>query len=100
MAAGDVETAADLVGRLVLPTYQQGRVSTVQRWFRWLQQRGGIGKHPMAAVLAAVVSAVTGRPAEAERWAGVVDHRQFGDRARPGEPRARGGDAPVQGRTC
>ena len=41
IAAGDVENPpADLVGRLVLPTYQQGRVSTVQRWFRWLQDRG------------------------------------------------------------
>jgi LuxR family maltose regulon positive regulatory protein len=60
IAAGDVDTVADLTGRLVLPTYQQGRVTTVQRWFRWLQDRGGIGKHPMAAVLASVVSAVTG----------------------------------------
>src|SRR5262245_58570134 len=55
IAAGDVETVADLTGRLVVLTYQQGRVTTVQRWFRWLQDRGGIGKHPMAAVLASVV---------------------------------------------
>src|SRR5690242_16517971 len=73
IAAGDVDTVADLIGRLVVPTYQQGRVTTVQRWFRWLQDRGGIGKHPMAAALASVVSAVTGRPAEAERWADIVD---------------------------
>jgi hypothetical protein len=42
IAAGDVDTVADLTGRLVLPTYQQGRVTTVQRWFRWLQDRGGV----------------------------------------------------------
>src|SRR5690348_11119716 len=100
IAAGDVETAADLVGRLVLPTYQQGRVSTVQRWFRWLQERGGIGKHPMAAVLASVVSAVTGRPAEAERWADVVDHWQFGNGARPDDPPAEPWAALVRAVLC
>ncbi len=100
IAAGDVDTVADLVGWLVLPTYQQGRVSTVQRWFRWLQERGGIGKHPMAAVLASVVSAVTGRPAEAERWADVVDHWQFGDGARPGDPPAEAWAALVRAVLC
>jgi len=88
IAAGDVETAADLVGKLVLAAYQQGRVATVQRWFRWLQDRGWIGKRPMVAVLASVVSAVTGRPAEAERWADVVDHWQFGSAGRPDDPPA------------
>ncbi|HEU5391650.1 MAG TPA: LuxR C-terminal-related transcriptional regulator [Streptosporangiaceae bacterium] len=100
IAAGDVETVADLVGRLVLPTYQQGRVTTVQRWFRWLQDRGGIGKYPMAAVLASVVSAVTGRPAEAERWADVVDQWQFGDAARPDDPAVEAWAALVRAVLC
>jgi LuxR family maltose regulon positive regulatory protein len=100
IAAGDVETVADLTGRLVLPTYQQGRVTTVQRWFRWLQDRGGIGKHPMAAVLASVVSAVTGRPAEAERWADIVDRWQFGDGARPDNPPAEAWAALVRAVLC
>jgi LuxR family transcriptional regulator, maltose regulon positive regulatory protein len=100
IAAGDVETAADLVGRLVLPTYQQGRVTTVQRWFRWLQDRGGIGKHPMAAVLASVVSAVTGRPAEAERWADVVDHWQFAGAAGSDDPPAEAWAALVRAVLC
>jgi LuxR family maltose regulon positive regulatory protein len=100
IAAGDVETAADLVGRLVLPAYQQGRITTVQRWFRWLQDRGGIGKHPMAAVLASVVCAVTGRPAEAERWADVVDQWQFGGAARPGDPPAEAWAALVRAVLC
>jgi LuxR family transcriptional regulator, maltose regulon positive regulatory protein len=100
IAAGDVETVADLTGRLVLPTYQQGRVNTVQRWFRWLQDRGGIGKHPMAAVLASVVSAVTGRPTEAERWADIVDRWQFGDGARPDDPPAEAWAALVRAVLC
>jgi LuxR family maltose regulon positive regulatory protein len=100
IAAGDVEAVADLVGKLVLPTYQQGRVTTVQQWFRWLQDRGGIGKHPMAAVLAAVVSAVTGRPAEAERWADIVDHWQFGAAARPDDRLAEAWAALVRAVLC
>ena len=100
IAAGDVDTVADLTGRLVLPTYQQGRVTTVQRWFRWLQDRGGIGKHPMAAVLASVVSAVTGRPTEAERWADMVDRWQFGDGARPDDPPAEAWAALVRAVLC
>ena len=34
MAAGDVDTAARLVEMLGVATYWQGRVATVQRWFR------------------------------------------------------------------
>jgi hypothetical protein len=36
----------------------------------------------MAAVLAALFCALTGRPVDAERWAGAVDRWQDGDPAR------------------
>ena len=88
MAAGDVDGAARLVGQLVVLAYRQGRVTTIQRWFGWLEDRGGIGGHPMAAVLASLFSALTGRPVEAERWADAVDRWQYGDPARPGDPSA------------
>ena len=88
MAAGDVDTAAGLVAKLVVPAHRQGRVPTVRRWLRWLEGRGGIEGHPMAAVLAALFCALTGRPVEAERWADVVDRWQYGDPARPGDPSA------------
>jgi LuxR family maltose regulon positive regulatory protein len=86
MAARDVETAAGLVERLVVPAHRQGRVPTIRRWFGWLEERGGIEGHPMAAVLASLLAALTGRPVEAERWAGVVDRWQYGDPARPDDP--------------
>jgi LuxR family transcriptional regulator, maltose regulon positive regulatory protein len=56
MAAGDVDGAARLVGQLVVPAYRQGRVTTIQRWFRWLEDLGGIEGHPMVAVLASFFS--------------------------------------------
>ena len=88
IAAGDTDAAAGLVEKLVVPAHRKGRVPTVNRWLRWLGDRGGIEGHPMAAVLAALFCALTGRPVEAERWADAVDRWQYGDPARPGDPAA------------
>jgi LuxR family transcriptional regulator, maltose regulon positive regulatory protein len=88
IAAGDVEAAAGLVTGLGVGVYRQGRVSTVERWFGWLDGRGGIERHPMAAVLVSLLSALTARPVDAERWADVVDRWQYGDPARPDDPAA------------
>jgi LuxR family maltose regulon positive regulatory protein len=76
IAAGDVDAAAGLVQSLWLPALWQSRVATIQRWFGWLEQSGKIGEHPIVAVGAAIISAVTGRPAEADRWADAVDRWQ------------------------
>jgi LuxR family maltose regulon positive regulatory protein len=73
IAAGDVDAAAGLVQSLWLPALWQSRVTTIQRWFGWLEQNGKIGEHPIVAVGATIISAVTGRPAEADRWADAVD---------------------------
>ena len=43
MAAGDVEAAACLIDELCAPTYRQARITTLQRWLRWLEDRGGDG---------------------------------------------------------
>ena len=86
MAAGDVDGAARLIGQLTVPAYRKGRATTIQRWFGWLEDGGGIGGHPMTAVLAALFSAPMGRPVETERWADAVDRWQYGDPARPDDP--------------
>jgi len=88
IAAGDVEATAGLVTGLGVGVYRQGRVSTVERWFGWLDGRGGIEGHPLAAVLASLLSALTARPVDAERWADAVDRWQYGDAARPDDPAA------------
>jgi LuxR family maltose regulon positive regulatory protein len=86
MAAGDVDAVARLVGNLAWPAFRRARLTTLQRWFGWLDGRGGIGGHPMAAVWASILAAQAGRPAEAERWADVVDGWEFRDEARPDDP--------------
>jgi LuxR family transcriptional regulator, maltose regulon positive regulatory protein len=84
MAAGDVAMAAELVAKLAVPSRRQGRVTTLLRWFRWLDDRDGIAGHPMVTVLAALIYAWMGRPAEAERWARVVDSWADGSTVWPG----------------
>ena len=86
MAAGDVEEAARLVQSLFLPTDRQNRITTLQRWFRWLDDRGGIDSHPLLAVWASFLAAETGRPVEAEHWADVVDRWQCGPAPPPADP--------------
>ena len=86
MAAGNVETAAALVEELAWSTYKQARVTTVQRWLRWLEDRGAIAARPRVLVWASIMASRTARPAEAERWAEAVDRWQYGDAAGPGDP--------------
>jgi len=100
MAAGDVEVTARLVEKLAVPAYWQGRVTTVQRWFRWLEDRDGIEGRPMAAVLASLLSVLTARPADAERWADVVDRWQHGDVAWPDDPAAEAWAAVLRAYLC
>jgi len=80
--------AAALVGKLGVRAYRQGKTAAVQRWLRWLADRGGTEGHPMVAVLAGIVSTATGRAAEAERWADVADHWQYGEASGPEDPAA------------
>ncbi len=100
IAAGDVGTVARLVQSQWLPADRRGRFATLQRWFRWLDERGGIAGHPMVAVWAAMLAVETGRPAEAERWADMVDRWQYQDAARPGDPAAEAWAAVVRALLC
>ena len=100
MAAGDVDEAARLVQKLWLPKTRQGRTATLQRWFQWLGERDVIARHPMLAMQAACLAADTGRPAEAERWAGVVDRWQFGDGTQPDDPSTEAWAAVMRASLC
>jgi len=99
MAAGDVGAAARLVAGLAVPAYRRAQVTTVQRWFRWLEDRGGIERYPIVAVLAAILSAVTGRPVDAARWADAVERWQDQD-ARPEDPPAEAWAALMRAMLC
>jgi LuxR family transcriptional regulator, maltose regulon positive regulatory protein len=101
IAAGDVDAAARLVKQLWVPAYRQARISTVQRWLRWLDDRGGIEGRPAVAAAAAILAAGTGRSAEAERWADAVDRWPHGYADRPDDdPYTEGWVAFVRATLC
>jgi LuxR family maltose regulon positive regulatory protein len=86
MKAGDTDAAAHLIGALAFATFQRGRAATVERWFGWLNDHGDIEKYPAVAVLAAALSAVTGKAVEADRWAAIAE--RTADGWRPGRCRS------------
>ena len=70
------DRCVQLVTALVLPTYQAGLLSTVQRWLSALGY-SAIEKYPPLAVLAGYMAVFTGQTAEAQRWAAIVDAASF-----------------------
>jgi len=100
IAAGDVDTAARLVEQLWIPAYRQARVSTMRRWIKWLDDRGGIEGRPVVAAQAALLANATGRAAEAERWADAVDRWQDQHPARSDDPYAEGWAVSLRAKMC
>ena len=74
--AGDVDTAARLLETLWSPLYRRGRIATLERWFAWLEDRGGIERRAVNAVNAALLAMTTGQAARAERWTAALDQWQ------------------------
>ena len=100
MAAGDVDTVARLVEELWRPTYRRARITTLQRWFRWLDDRGGFEDHPRAAAYASILALTTGRAADAERMAYAVDRWRSQDVARAGDHHIEGLAAMLRALLC
>ena len=75
--AGDVDRVARLFELCGQPVYQSGRVTTVERWLHWLEAQGALERQAAAAVLGALIAAVQGRPAEAERLADLAERADY-----------------------
>jgi LuxR family maltose regulon positive regulatory protein len=76
LKATERDRSVKLVAQLALPTYQAGRISTVQRWLSALGE-SAIEDYPPLAVLAGWAAAVTGHTADAQRWASILDAASF-----------------------
>src|ERR1700759_3021956 len=100
IAAGDVDRVARLMQRLAPRVDRQGRYATLQRWYRWLDDRDGIAGHPLVAVWAAFIAVNMGRAPGAERWADVIDRGQSQDAARADDPVAEGWAAALRAALC
>ena len=70
------ERCIHLVAELTLPTYQAGRMSTVQRWLTALGD-AALQSYPPLAVLAGYVAVFAGHNTEADRLAHLVEGASF-----------------------
>jgi LuxR family transcriptional regulator, maltose regulon positive regulatory protein len=66
-AAGETDTVAGLVDALALAVHYDGRIETLEEWLGWFSD-DELRRYPALAVVGAWVRALTGRPADAERW--------------------------------
>jgi LuxR family maltose regulon positive regulatory protein len=71
-AAGETDTVAGLVDGLALTLHYDGRMETLEEWLGWFGE-DELRRYPAVAVEAAWVRALTGHPAEAERWLGLAE---------------------------
>jgi LuxR family maltose regulon positive regulatory protein len=72
-AAGETRRLARLVLELMQPVWASGRVDTVRGWMERLDRRPRVPYFGAVAAHAALIFALLGRPAEAERWIGVAE---------------------------
>ena len=86
IAADDAERVARRLVDIASPMWAAGRALTVERWFDWLEAHGPPDPYPPAAVQWAWIRALTGHPADAERWADAAERASFDQTLPDGSP--------------
>ena len=71
-AAGETDTVAGLVDALALPSTTTAEWRPLEEWLRWFGD-DELPHYPALAVYGAWIRALTGRPAEAERWLALAE---------------------------
>jgi LuxR family maltose regulon positive regulatory protein len=72
-AVGDEDEVARLVLDLAQPVWASGRVDTVRRWMDWLAERRVVSRYPALAIHGALIYALLGRTADADRWIAAAE---------------------------
>ncbi len=67
LAVGDTDRAARIFARIALATHCSGRGTAVAKWLEQFDERE-LARHPAVAVQGALVYALQGSTAKAERW--------------------------------
>jgi LuxR family maltose regulon positive regulatory protein len=71
--ADDPDLVVSLVAATTPPAYAAGRAKDAHVWLEWFRDRNLIEEHPQVAVVGALVEALSGRAASAERWAAAAE---------------------------
>ncbi len=93
------DRCTQLAAALVLPTYNAGQMSTVQRWLSALGDEG-VMSYPPLAVLAGWVAVLTGQTTEALRWASIVEAASFEQTPQDGTASFDSGRAMLRAMMC
>jgi LuxR family maltose regulon positive regulatory protein len=75
-AAGDIDEVARLVGAFALPYYRSGRIVTVERWLKQLDDPPLLSRYPEVAAFGAFLNGLRGRPDDAERYWFALEHSE------------------------
>jgi LuxR family maltose regulon positive regulatory protein len=73
--AEDADRVAELVLELMGPVWASGRVDTVLRWMQWLEGHPSAPHYSAIMAHGALIYALLGRAADAERWAEVAERQ-------------------------
>jgi LuxR family maltose regulon positive regulatory protein len=76
-ASGDLDEVARLVSMFALAFYRSGRVVTVERWLKLVEDPAVLIRHPAIAGFGAFVHALRGRAEEADRYGYALDHTEY-----------------------
>ena len=71
--AGDSDRVVRLVLSVANRVWAEGRLDTVLRWMEWCSNNDVVEHHPEIAVHGALIYALTGNAAAAERWAAAAE---------------------------
>lgn len=69
---GDVAGLARMVLECAQTTWASGRIDTVHRWMSWLEEANDFPAFPAVAAHAALIFALVGEPARADRWSAMA----------------------------
>jgi LuxR family transcriptional regulator, maltose regulon positive regulatory protein len=72
-AAGDYDRVARLILELQQSVWGSGRVETVVRWMEWIKDVTSAEYYGAIAAHGALIFALLGQPAEAERWTAATE---------------------------
>ena len=70
---GDPDVVARLVTAALQPSYAAGRAERALGWLEWFRAEGLIDRYREVAVLGALIEALSGHPASAERWTAAAE---------------------------
>ena len=96
--SGDADLVLRLAAIAMQPSYAAGHAGRTLGWLEWFRTEGLIDRYRDVAILGAIVAALAGQPASAERWTAAAEAEPDG--APPDSPATEGRLAYLRSLLC